>query len=96
MKKIIVFMCIFSQVEGEQAMNFWNCFALHSSHIEKINLKDFVTLAERSPFNSPTSSSLLQFVYGFSVSSFILLASSFLICVYFLTCSENSGEKYVL
>jgi len=53
------------QIEDEQPTTFSNFFARHSSQIEKMNLKDFVTLAERSPLSSPTSSSLLQFVYGF-------------------------------
>jgi hypothetical protein len=55
-----------------------------------------VILAERRPLSSPTSSSLLQFIYGFSDRSFILLANTFLICRYFLACSKNSGVKYVL
>lgn len=96
MRKTIVFESIFSQIDSEQPTNFWNFLALHSSQTEKITLNDFVILAERSPLSSPTSSSLLQFVYGFTDKSFILLASTFLRCPYFLACSENSGVKYVL
>ena len=96
MRKTIVFESIFPQIAGEQPTNFWNFLALHSSQTENITLNDLVILAERRPFNSPTSNSLLQFVYGFSAKSFILLASNFLRCRYFLACSKNSRVKYVL
>lgn len=96
MRKTMVFKSIFSQIESEQPTNFWNFLVLHSSHTAKIILDDLVILAERSPLSSPTSNSLLQFVYGFSDRSFIFLASTFLICRYFLACFKNSGVKYVL
>lgn len=84
------------QSKGGQPTSFWKFFALHSSQTEKTNLNDLVILAERNPLSSPTSSSLLQCVYGFSDSSFILSASNFLRCRYFLPCFRNSGVKYGL
>ena len=95
-RKIMVFKSMFLQIEGAQPTSFWKFIALHTLQTEKINLKDFVILAERNPLRSPTSSSLLQFVYGFSDSRFILLASNFLRCLYFLAGFRNSGAKYVL
>lgn len=96
MRKTMVFKSIFSQIESEQPTNFWNFLALHSSQTEKITLNDLVILAERSPLSSPTSNSLLQFVYGCSDRSFILLVSTFLMCRYFWAWFKNSGVKYVL
>ena len=96
MRKTIVFKSIFSQIESEQPTDFWNLRALHSSQIEKITLNDFVILAERRPLSSPTSNSLLQFVYGFSDRRVILFVSIFLKWRYFLACFKNSGVKYVL
>jgi hypothetical protein len=95
-RKTIVFKSTFSHIESEQPTIFWNFLALHSSQTEKITLKDFVILAERSPLSSPISNWLLQFVYGFSDRSLILLVSIFLRCRYFLAWSKNSGVKYVL
>jgi len=92
----MLFKTILSQIENEQPTCFWNFLALHSSQTEKITLNDFVILAERRPFSSPTSNSLLQYVYGFCDRSFILFASIFLKCRYFLAWSKNSGVKYVL
>ena len=83
-------------VSGKQPTNFWNFLARHSSQIEKMNLNDFVILAERRPLSSPTSNSLLQFVYGFCDKSCILFESSFLRWRYFLACFKNSGVKYGL
>jgi len=65
----MVFISISLQISGEQPTNFWNFFTRHSSQIEKITLNDFVILAERSPLSSPTSSSLLELVYGFCAKS---------------------------
>lgn len=92
----MVFMSIVLQSCGEQPISFWNFLALHSSQIEKISLNDFVILAERRPLSSPTSNSLLQFVYGFCDKSRILFESSFLKWRYFLACFKNSGVKYGL
>jgi hypothetical protein len=95
-RKTMVFESIFSQIKDEQPTNFWNFLALHSSQTEKINLKDFVILAERMPLSSPTRSSLLQFVYGFCDKSCTFFERSFLRWRYFLACSKNSEVKYGL
>jgi hypothetical protein len=79
-----------------QPTGCWKFLARHSSQIEKISLKDFVNRAERSPLSSPTSSSLLQFVYGFCDKSCTFWASNFLRCRYFFACFRNSGAKYAL
>jgi hypothetical protein len=77
-RKTIVFISSCSQSKGEQPTSFWNFLVLHSSQIEKINLKDFVTLADRNPLSSPTSSSLLQCLYGFCDSICIFFGEKFL------------------
>ena len=76
MRKIMVFISIFSQISVEHPTDFWNFFARHSSQTAKITLNDLVILAERKPLSSPTSSSLLQFLYGFCVKSCTFLASN--------------------
>jgi hypothetical protein len=95
-RKTMVFESNFLQIRGEQPTRFWNFLDRHSSQTEKISRNDFVSLAERSPFSSPTSSSLLQVVYGFWVNNCILLLSNFLKWRYFLACTRNSGAKYGL
>ncbi len=92
----MVFESIFLQIKGEQPTYFWNFLTRHSSQIEKMNLNDFVILAERRLLSSPTSNSLLQFVYGFCDKSRILFERSFLRWRYFLACFKNSGVKYGL
>ncbi len=84
------------QICGEHPTFARISLARHSSQIEKINLKDFVTLAERRPFSSPTRSSLLQYLYGFLDRSSTFCAINFLRCRYFLVCLRNSGVKYEL
>lgn len=96
MRKTMVFEPDFWQMCDEQPTRLWNFLTRHSSQIEKIILKDFVSLAERSPFSSPTSISLLQAAYGFCINKCILLASIFLKWRYFFACSRNSGVKYGL
>ncbi len=96
MRKTMVFESIVSQRCDEQPVCFRDFLARHSSQITKINLKDFVTLAERSPLSSPTSSSLLQFVYGFCDKKFTFFENSFLRWRYFFAWSKNSGVKYGL
>jgi len=95
-RKTTVFNFDSLQATGEQPTSFWNFLARHSSQTAKITLNDFVILAERKPLSSPTSSSLLQFVYGSCVNSFIFLASNFLRCLCFWACFRNSGVKYGL
>lgn len=75
-RKTTVLNVISLQTTGKQPMSFWNFLARHSSQTEKIIRKDFVILAERSPLSSPTSSLLLQFVYGSCVKRCIFLRAT--------------------
>jgi len=92
----MVFKSIFTQIRGEHPADFWNFFARHSAQTAKITLNDLVILADRKPFSSPTSSSLLQFLYGSCDKSCTFLASNFFRFWYFLASFRNSGVKYAL
>ena len=95
-RKTTVFNAVSLQTTGEQPTSFWNFLARHSLQTAKIMRKDFVILAERKPLSSPTSSSLLQCVYGSCVKRVIFFASSFLRWLCFWACFRNSGVKYGL